>query len=151
MNGFVLIFADAIPSVAELAEALTGFDLVQPQPDHAQVLVRRGAHHLWIRPDYGDRDRGSIEDIREKWPPGTMPAYPRLVSLDTWDERLGMDVARQLAARCDFLVHTGRGEDYTAAAYAARHDAEPGWDWGDYPDGPIDRAIVQRNCPPGTP
>lgn len=44
-----------------------------------------------------------------------------------------MAVVRQLAARWTFLISTGREEDYTSSAFAARYDFEPEWNWGAIP------------------
>lgn len=128
MDGICLIFDTVIPSIEEISATLSGFDQVQPQP--RQIFVGHDDRRLWIRPDWEDLDTGSIEAIRYEWPQHTLPAYPSLVSIDSWHDPIIMAVVRQLAARWTFLINTDRGEDYTSSASAARYDAEPEWNWG---------------------
>jgi len=147
MNGICLIFDAIIPSITDLANALSGFDLVQPQPK--QIFVGQDEKRLWIRPDWDDQEVGSIATIRAEWPETTMPTYSRLVSIDSWDDSLIMAVVRQLAAHWTFLVNTDRGEDYTSAAFAARFDAEPGWKLGPFVPTREDHSVpVHKSWPP---
>jgi hypothetical protein len=122
MENLILGFDGAVPSLAEIAVALTGCADLDVQPEEIVVCERENC--AFVR-----RQTRPEPWWFHHWPPHLIPDSPQTLLVAYRDVDLAKRIVCALARNHRFIVDTDNDGVYTAKDFVQRATREPDWDW----------------------